>query len=134
MKIIDTVVIIGSLDTTNRLHAQCMVYLDGVFFGRENYVPMTAILEADLVMKARGYSYEERRVSWNALGYKIPSEKVIANSPSSMRAAIDLQEKGMDYFDSLIASLAMELGAKVLTTDQVIKAVVETEWQSTTHP
>lgn len=91
-------------------------------------VPSVAILEADLVMKARGYSYEERRISWQALEHEIPTPKLIPNSVSSIRAALNLQEGWMDYFDSLVASLALEKEAVVITNDREIGRVVKTEW------
>ena len=34
----------------------------------------------------------------------------------------------MDYFDSLVASLAKETGSAVITTDRKIEDVVDTEW------
>ena len=128
MKLIDTVVIIGSLDTGSPLNNQCIKHLDSIDEETETIVPTTTLLEADLVMKGRGFSYDERITTWHALDYRIPSGKVVANTASSMLAAIPLQEKGMDYFDSLISSLANELKGKVVTTDQAIGALVETKW------
>ncbi len=128
MRLLDTMVIIGSLDRTSKLHPRCIKYLNSVYEEKETFVPAISILETDLVMKARRYSYEERRISWQALDYKIPVNKIVTNSVSSIQAAISLQEKGMDYFDSLIGSLAMEHKATVMTTDRVIGSVVPTEW------
>lgn len=128
MRLLDTMVIIGSLDRTSKLHPRCIKYLSSVYEGKETFVPAISILETDLVMKARRYSYEERRISWQALDYKIPINKIVTNSVSSIQAAISLQEKGMDYFDSLIGSSAMEHKATVMTTDRVIGSVVPTEW------
>ncbi len=128
MKLLDTVVIIGSLDRTSKLHHRCMEHLDSVQEEGGTLVPAVAILEADLVMKSRNYRFEERRVSWHALEYKIPTSKILANSISSIRTALNLQEKGMDYFDSLISSLAIEHKATVVTTDHVIGRSVAAEW------
>jgi predicted nucleic acid-binding protein len=128
MRLIDTVVIIGSLDTASDLHRQCMKHLNSIADDRETLVPTATLLEADLVMKGRGFSYDERTISWHALEHRIPSGKVVANSASSILAALPLQEKGIDYFDSLISSLASELGAKVVTTDREIGSAVDTEW------
>ena len=128
MKLVDTVVILGSLNTGSGLHRQCVSHLDGLAEDRETFVPTSTLLEADLVMKGRGYSLEEREVTWRALEHRIPLEKTVANSLSSIRGALPLQEKGLDYFDSLICSLAIELGARVVTTDQAIRLVADTEW------
>jgi len=126
MRLIDTV--IGSLDTTSDLHRRCMTHLNSIVDERETLVPTTTLLETDLVMKGRGFDYDERMVSWHALEHRIPSRKVVANTVPSILAALPLQEKGIDYFDSLISSLAMELGAKVVTTDREIGSAVDTEW------
>lgn len=128
MKLLDTVVIIGSLSPSSALHENSMRHLNGVSSNPDMFVPMVSILEADLVMKARGYEFEERRSSWRALEYNIPVEKIIANSIFSINNALSLQEEGMDYFDSLITSIALEHRAAVVTTDRAIAKVVETEW------
>jgi predicted nucleic acid-binding protein len=47
---------------------------------------------------------------------------------STVLAAVELQKDGMDYFDSLIASLAKETASVVITTDKKIGEVVEIEW------
>ncbi|MGH2626516.1 MAG: hypothetical protein ACRDHY_07700, partial [Anaerolineales bacterium] len=85
-------------------------------------------LEADLVMTSRGYGYAEREISWRALEHKIPTAKLLPNSLSSVQAALRLQEGGLEYFDSLVAALALENDAGVVTTDRSIASVVRTEW------
>jgi predicted nucleic acid-binding protein len=41
---------------------------------------------------------------------------------------VALQETGLYYFDSLIASPAIEAGATVVTTDRALSGVVSTDW------
>jgi len=79
-------------------------------------------------MKMRGYEDSEREVSWRALESRIPRSKIIAHSVSSVYSAIELQRQGMDYFDYLISSIALETSSVVVTTDRTIKVVVQTEW------
>jgi len=105
-----------------------MHHLETVESERDVFVPSAAILEADLVMKTRGYDYKERRSTWHALEYRIPATKILPNSISSVRVALDLQEGGMDYFDSLITSAALEHKAVVITTDRAVGMAVQTEW------
>ena len=91
-------------------------------------VPAVSLIETDLVMKLRGYGDSERQTSWRALESEIPANKVIPNSVSSIYHAVELQKQGMDFLDSLVASLAKETGSIVITTDRRIEDVVETEW------
>jgi len=128
MKLLDTIVVIGSFNPSDKFHSQCIRHLRTIDSKKDVFVPFVTILEADLVMKARGYTHDERRISWQALEHEIPTSKLVPNSVSSIRAALKLQEAGMDYFDSLVASLALELEAVVITNDQEIGRVVKTEW------
>jgi len=89
---------------------------------------MISLVEADLVMKMRGYEDSERELSWRALENRIPRSKIIAHSVLSIYSAVELQRQGMDYFDSLISSIALETSSVVVTTDRAIEAVVQTEW------
>jgi len=128
MRFLDTVVIIGALSTENRHHAESVKHLEELSESGEARVPMTALLEADLVMKTRGYTAEERRLTWRALQGWIADDRVIPNTITSLRDAVALQECGLDYFDSFIVSLAVEAGATVVTTDVALRDVVDTDW------
>lgn len=92
------------------------------------FVPAVVLIETDLVMKVRGYDLAEREVSWRALEDKIPQSKIIVNSISSIFSAMELQRQGMEYFDSLISSLALETDSIVITTDKAIDRIARTEW------
>jgi predicted nucleic acid-binding protein len=128
MRLLDTVVLIGALNAGSRHHAESVRHLNQLREDDETRVPAVVLLEADLVMKARGYSAEERRLTWRALEGWVSAEKVVPSTASSMRGAVALQERGLDYFDSLIASLAIEAGATVVTTDRALSGVVSTDW------
>lgn len=128
MKLIDTVAIIGFLSPNDRLHKRSMEHLGRVTSENDMFVPAVSLVEADLVMKVRGYDYTERQVSWRALESRVPLAKIVPNSVSSIHSALELQKQGMDYFDSLVASLAKERTSVVITTDKMIGDVVKTEW------
>ncbi len=128
MRLLDTVVIIGSLNPKDKTHVRSMEHLRGVTSHSDTLVPMVSLIEADLVMKIKGYEHSERELSWRALESKIPPSRIIPNSIASMYSAMELQKQGMDYFDSLISSLARETNSVVLTTDRAIASVVQTEW------
>jgi predicted nucleic acid-binding protein len=128
MRLVDTVALIGYLNSGDEEHEHSVEHLARVIPSDDVFVPDFSLMEADLVMKTRGYSKSERDVSWRALEAKIPPRKIAVHSVSSIYAALDLQEQGMDYFDSLITSLARETDSTVITTDKAIAAAVKTEW------
>ncbi len=128
MKLVDTVAIIGFLNPKDRLHARSIERVQSINEERNTFVPVTSLIEADLLMKISGYSDSERNISWGAMESEIPNAKVLPNSVSSIRRALDLQKIGIDYFDSLIASLANETDSTVITTDKRIGEIVQIEW------
>ena len=128
MRLVDTVALIGYLNPRDKEHRSSVGHLTKIASNEDVFVPNLALVEADLVMKIRGYSHSEREVSWRALESKIPRSKIIVHSVSSIYSAMRLQEQGMDYFDSLITSIALETNSIVVTTDKEIGKAVETEW------
>ena len=128
MKLLDTVAVIGCLNPKDRTHKRSTEHIAQVVSHNDIFVPMISLVEADLVMKMRGYEDSERELSWRALENRIPRSKIIAHSISSIYSAVELQRQGMDYFDSLISSIALETNSVVVTTDRAIEAVVQTEW------
>ncbi len=128
MKLIDTVAIIGYLNPRDKSHRRSLEHINSVASDTHVFVPAATVIEADLVMKIRGYTYSDRELSWRALESKIPPSKMLANSISSIYSALGLQQDGMDYFDSLISSFARETHSIVLTTDRSVEGAVEAEW------
>jgi predicted nucleic-acid-binding protein len=128
MKLLDTVAVIGFLNPDDKLHKRASEHIRSVTSDSSLFVPAISLVETDLVMKIRGYTDSERETSWSALASVIPAKKLIANSASSINDAIGLQKGGMDYFDSLITSLAKEKDSVVITTDKRIAASVKSEW------
>jgi predicted nucleic-acid-binding protein len=128
MKLIDTVAMIGFLNAKDRLHNRSSEHLERISEEDDIFVPVSSLIETDLILKTSGYTDSERDVSWAALGVKIPNGKVIQNSPASFRQALLYQKKGLDYFDSLIASLAKETASIIITTDKRIGEIIGTVW------
>lgn len=128
MRLIDTVSVIGYLNPRDKAHRRSIEHIKRIASDGDVFVPNVSVIEADLVMKIKGYKHFEREISWRALESKIPSSKIVTNSVSSLYSALKLQEEGMDYFDSLISSLARETNSVVITTDKAIEAAVKTEW------
>jgi predicted nucleic acid-binding protein len=129
MKLLDTVVLVAAANPENEAHGKATRYLD--FLGndaQDTFLPMTTLIEFDLVMKGRKYSPGQRRAVLSWLSYLLPEGRIVANSATSLEIAIDLQEKGLSYFDSMISALAIEKGATILTSDKMISQVTATEW------
>ncbi len=128
MKLVDTVAIIGWLNPKDPTHARSTEHVGRVTSHSDVFVPTVSLIEADLVMKIKGYDASEREVSWRALESRIPPSRIVTNTVSSIYSAVELQKEGMDYFDSLISSLAKETNSVVITTDRAIEGTVQTEW------
>ncbi|MBI3859259.1 MAG: PIN domain-containing protein [Thaumarchaeota archaeon] len=124
----DTLVLVGALNPKDGLHKEALRHLESLSGDSETFLPVSCAFEFDLVLKGRSYTLKERENALEWLSYSVPDDKLSCNSLPSLRAAIRLQEKGMGYFDSMIASLALESGAVVVTKDREISEVVRTEW------
>lgn len=117
-----------TINPGNSNHDLSFRYLGLVGEDEETFVPLTSVIEFDLVMKGRKYTSSQRKDAFGWLAHMVPSVKIAFNSVVYMREAIKLQESGMGYFDSLIAGLAIERNAAVLTTDKEISKITRTKW------
>ncbi|MDG6926248.1 MAG: PIN domain-containing protein [Nitrososphaerota archaeon] len=129
MRLLDTVALIAYLNPKDREHKRSKEYFEELNLEDSDiFIPNTSLIEADLLMKIRGYDFSEREVSWRALESRVPEAHLLTNSISSIYSALEFQEKGLDYFDSLITSLARETDSPIITTDKVIGTFVQAEW------
>jgi predicted nucleic acid-binding protein len=129
MKLLDTMVLVAATNPKNEAHDKALQYLN--FLGNragDTFLPMVVLIEFDLVMKGRKYTDGQRRAVFSWLSYFVSENKIISNSSSSLEIAIDLQERGLSYFDSMISALAIEKNATVLTSDKMISQVAGTNW------
>ncbi len=124
----DTIVIVGALNVRDRHHKKASKYLGILPMDNDLVMPLSTLMEFDLLMKARGYTYDERRSTWIELTPKIPSQKLIGHSTPVFIRALELQKEGMGYFDSLITALAQTLNSSVITDDTDVAKHVETMW------
>lgn len=128
LQLADTIVLVGSINSQSEHHAEAKKYLDLVGKDQTTFVPLVNLIEFDLVMKGRNYTYNQRKDAFDWLSSFIPETKIITNSATSLKTAVELEESGLGYFDSLVSSIAMEKEAVVLTTDQMISKIVKTKW------
>ncbi len=128
MRLLDTVVIVGALNVKDRHNRKASRYLDMLPVDNEFTIPISTLMEFDLLMKARDYTNDERRLSWIEISSKIPAEKILRHTITTFVRASELEKEGMGYFDSLITALAQELNSSVVTDDKQIAKHVRTEW------
>jgi predicted nucleic-acid-binding protein len=126
MRLLDTVVLVAALNVKDRYHKKASRYLDKL--EDDIFVPLSVMLELDLLMKARKYTDKERRDSWIELATRISSGKILVHTALTLARASELQREGMGYFDSLVTALAQELNSIVITTDSEIAKQVQTEF------
>ncbi|MGH9879047.1 MAG: type II toxin-antitoxin system VapC family toxin, partial [Nitrososphaerales archaeon] len=126
MRLLDTMVIIGALNARDRYHRKASKYLEMLAKDNDVLLPLSTLMEFDLLMKTRNYADEERRSTWVELAPKISSQRILSHTAATFVRASELQKEGMGYFDSLITALAQELNSSVVTYDKQIAKHVET--------
>lgn len=128
MRLLDTVVLVGALSPTDRLHEVASRHLATLETRRDTLVPASTLLEFDLIMRTRNYTPNEVGETWGALGEVTSERNILANMPSALGKAVELRERGLDYFDSLITALALSTKSVVVTNDRAIRKFVQTDW------
>lgn len=128
MRLIDTVVLVGALNPADRHHEAAERHLSSLEPRKDTMIPASSLIEFDLIMKAREYTPKEMSDTWSALTGLVEPTKALGITPGALMEAAMLRQRGLDYFDSLIAGLAISSGATVVTNDRAIGRFVETEW------
>jgi predicted nucleic acid-binding protein len=129
LQLLDTIVLVASLNTQSEHNRKATNYLNLVIEDdSETFVPLTALLELDLVMKGRSYTFNQMKDAFDWLANFVPDHKVLSNTVGSLKIAVGLEENGVSYFDALISALALERDAIVLTPDETISKVAKTKW------
>lgn len=118
MKIIDTVVLISSLDPEDPLHEKGFKHLRSLILSEEVYVPSVVLVECDLVLKTKEFSNEERSRIFKKLARLIPENKILPIPVTVLKKTIDL-ENHKEYFDALVASTALKYKADIISTDPI---------------
>jgi len=127
VKLLDTIVLVSAMNPADKYHRTGIYYLTTLQSADETYVPTSTLTEFDLVMRNSAYTESEIAETWTALT-PLLGKRVVPTTPSAHLTAAEMRVKGLTYFDSLIAALAQETGAVVITRDTAIAKHVETEW------
>ncbi len=126
MRLLDTVVLIGAIRKEDLHHEKAKEHLNSLST-EDVFIPASTIIEFDLELKAHGYTPEERETTLEEVAAKIPPNKTLPTTATSLIAVARLESK-LSYFDAMIVATALELGAEVVTTDQKIKNHMPTVW------
>lgn len=128
MKILDTVVLISSLDPDHPLYRDALKHLESVILLDDVFVPSVVVLECDLVLKGEGFSNEERSKIFEKLTRIIPENKILPILINVIKKTADIVNE-KTYFDALIASTAFKYNADIISTDPIFsKQGINTIW------
>lgn len=127
MKLLDTMVLVSAMNPADKHHKNGMSHLRALQSNEKMLVPTSTLIEFDLVLRNSGYTETEIAETWTALA-PLVGQKVLRTTPSTHLAAAEMRSERLTYFDSLIAALAKESQAVVVTRDIGISKHVATEW------
>lgn len=125
MPVLDTVVLFAAGDEDDPQHQTALGYLESL---AENafYIASFALLEFDIVLKSRGYTFDERMEKHALLlrDFPLVEEKSSKLRPSTLFLAAKLEkEVGLEYFDAGVAAEALQHDAIVISTDHAFEKV-----------
>lgn len=125
MPVIDTVVLFGIADSKNKHHSTAKDHMKNI--KKKNYrLSAFALLEFDIVLKSRGFSFDERVEKAALLIKDFPTvtRSMSAITPATIYLTARLEkELSMDYFDAGVASEALQSDGVVISTDRVFDEV-----------
>ena len=128
MQLIDTVVIVGAINETDRFHKKSLDHLAKLESAEDIFVPSPTLIEVMLELKSSGFSNQELTAVFEDLAAVIPKDRILSQSVTSMALAIGYYRTGPSFFDSLIYAMAKELDATIITTDKEIASRVRVTW------
>ena len=121
MPVLDTVVVFGAVDPEDAAHDKSKRFLARL--GEPDYyLAGFALLEFDIVLKSRGFSYRQRMVQHALLAkdYPLSTVKVRPLSPTVLYLSARIEgEEETDYFDAGVAAEAKVLDGIVVSSDRV---------------
>jgi len=125
LPILDTVVLFATADSNDKHHARARRHLETVG-DSDVYLGAFALLEFDITLKSRGYSFEERMEKHALLLSAHPAldRKVARIGPATLYLTSRLEaEVELEYFDAGIAAEALQLDGIVVSTDRAFDKV-----------
>lgn len=127
MPVLDTVVFFGTIDSADEHHEASVEHLKKLKSERDDYwLAGFALFEFDVVMKSRGFTFEERMESHALLLADFPevATKTLSISPSTFRLAAEIErDQGVDYFDAGVASESLQRSGVVVSTNRIFDSI-----------
>src|SRR5712692_8740964 len=93
---------------------------------RDFWLAGFAVMEFDVVLKSRGFSFDERMEKSALMIKDFPNatSKTSSVNPSTLYLTAKLEkEQGMEYFDAGVASEALQRDGVVISTDRVFDKI-----------
>jgi predicted nucleic acid-binding protein len=124
VEIVDTVYLVAYLNPDDPRHEKALELINNL--GMKRRISQAALIELDLLMKSRGFSPDERKRVWSIMEQIIPTDSIEVLVPLDFFIATSLyEEKGLDYFDALVAAQCIVRDAFPVTTDADILGTVK---------
>lgn len=125
MPVLDTVVLFATADSKDKHHGRARRHLQRI--GEPDvYLGAFALFEFDIILKSRGFTFEQRMEKYALLLRDYPSldQKVAKVSPATFYLTSRLeQETNLEYFDAGIAAEALQWDGSVISTDRAFDKV-----------
>ncbi len=119
MPVLDTVVLFAAADPEDAFHEKALEHLAKL--GTRYVLATSALIEFDIVLKSRGFDYNERMEKFALLIRDFPAaaEAVHRITPATLYlAALHERDFDLDYFDACVAAEAWEHDGIVVSTDE----------------
>ena len=125
MPVLDTVILFAAADEKDERHQKALRYIESLK-EKDVYIAGFALVEFDVVLKSRGYSFNKRMETHGLLIKDFPDAhvKVLPLNPSVFYLTARLEkELGLDYFDAGVAAEALCHDGVIVSTDEAFDRV-----------
>ncbi len=125
MSILEAVVLFAAADEEDPQHHKALGYLESLGHA-DFYVASFALLEFDIVLKSRAYTFDERMEKHALLlrDFPLVEEKSSKLRPSTFYLAAKIEkEVGLEYFDAGVAAESLQHDGTVISTDAAFEKV-----------
>lgn len=131
MKFLDTLTLIASLDRKHQHYRKAVQYLQRLRTHDDVFIPCVVLHECELVLSKK-FSLSQREQILNNLNMIIPKNKIVPVDAETHAIALKWKMMGQSYggyTDTLIASLAYQNKASIITCDASFRQMgINTIW------
>ncbi len=131
MKIIDSIIVLASLDPNHKHYRKAVFYLQKLRSSQDVFIPCIVLHECELVLKRR-FSFAQIEQIMRDLSLIIPKNKIIPADAETHSIANNWKTLGQSYggdCDTLIACIAFQNRAEVISCDSSFRNMgINTIW------